>query len=331
MPPDNTAKDDVTKGSTAPTPTPGVRQTLFAWCSLLRLPNLLTVPGDPVAGGLLAAATLGIAPNWITIRSCALTSLCLYAAGLLTNDYFDRHLDSAERPERPIPSGRVHPTSVLCTAILLTTIAFASASRAGWPALIVTLLLALVSWSYNAGLKRTPLLGPLLMGACRALSLILGATAIAPSSLLSPTVLIPAVTLGLLIGAITTLAQRETETVTFPSWQPALPPITVLAGLASATLVTWTPHGIPHLLSPTPFTLALAGMAVVWTTLLASQFFGSPPPAIVQRNIGGLIRGLVLFQATLCATTGGIGSIAALTILAAFPVTGWLGKCFQGS
>jgi 4-hydroxybenzoate polyprenyltransferase len=331
MPPEHTAKDDAAEGSTAASLTTGVRQTFVAWCSLLRLPNLLTVPGDPIAGALLAASTLGIAPDWITIRSCALTSLGLYSAALLANDYFDRHLDTVERPERPIPSGRVRPGPVLGIAVMLTAGALAFAAQAGWPALSVALLLALTSWSYNAGLKRLPLLGPLLMGACRALSLILGATAIAPSSLLTPTVLIPAATLGLLIAGITTLARRETETVNLPVWQPVLPSITVLTGLASVTLVAWTPHGAPHLLSPTPFTLTLAGMAVVWTTLLASQLFGSAPPAIVQRNIGGMIRGLVLFQATLCATTGPIGGVAALAILAAFPVTGWLGKCFKGS
>jgi len=72
-------------------------------------------------------------------------------------------------------------------------------------------------------------------------------------------------------------------------------------------------------------------MPVIWTTLLAAQLLGRPTPVLLQRNIGGLIRGLLLFQAALCASTGGIGASIALFILAAFPVTGWLGKCFRGS
>ena len=31
----------------------------------------------------------------------------LYAGGVVLNDYFDREVDAVERPERPIPSGRV--------------------------------------------------------------------------------------------------------------------------------------------------------------------------------------------------------------------------------
>lgn len=72
-------------------------------------------------------------------------------------------------------------------------------------------------------------------------------------------------------------------------------------------------------------------MAIVWSALLSAQLFGTPRPEIVQRNVGGMIRGLIFFQAALCATTGHTGGLAALIILAAFPVTGWLGRCFQGS
>ena len=36
-------------------------------------------------------------------------SVCLYWAGMSANDWADRDLDAKERPERPIPSGRVTP------------------------------------------------------------------------------------------------------------------------------------------------------------------------------------------------------------------------------
>ena len=34
-------------------------------------------------------------------------SVCLYWAGMAANDWADRELDAVERPERPIPSGRI--------------------------------------------------------------------------------------------------------------------------------------------------------------------------------------------------------------------------------
>ena len=37
----------------------------------------------------------------------ALIISMLYCAGMVLNDYWDRHIDAKERPQRPIPSGRV--------------------------------------------------------------------------------------------------------------------------------------------------------------------------------------------------------------------------------
>ena len=194
-----------------------------------------------MTGGLLAAAALSRTPDWNAILFCAMASLCLYAAGLLANDYFDRTQDAAERPERPLPSGRIRPGAVLTTAILLTAIAPGLASQAGSAAVGVTLLLTIISWSYNLGLKRLPIVGPLLMGTCRALSLLLGAAGIASSAILAPSVLFPAIVLALLISSITSLARRETETVRLSPWQVSLPPVILLIGLSAIFFSNLTP------------------------------------------------------------------------------------------
>src|SRR5690349_3365990 len=81
---------------------------------LTRAPAALSVPGDAVAGaaaaGTLGAGTLGLAA----------ASVCLYWAGMAANDWSDRQLDARERPERPIPSGRVTATQALAVAVGLT-------------------------------------------------------------------------------------------------------------------------------------------------------------------------------------------------------------------
>lgn len=300
-----------------------------SWLSLLRLPNLLTVPGDPVAGGILAAAILRLPVNWDSIRSCALASLCLYSAGLLANDYFDRNKDGTERPDRPIPSNKLQPGPVLGCAALLTAAAVSFAAQAGLSALKVAVFLAIAAWSYNLGLKHIPVIGPLVMGSCRSLSFLLGSAAIGSASLLSPTLLIPAATLGLLIAAITTLARRETEFVSLPRWLVPLPPLILLAGLYTLLFICRSPFAIHR--PPSPFLLLLAAMPVVWSALITVPLFGRPAPSILQSHIGALIRGLILYQAALCAYAGGCGEMAALVVLAAFPVAGWLGKSFKGS
>ncbi|WP_162795796.1 UbiA family prenyltransferase, partial [Nonomuraea lactucae] len=74
---------------------------LQAFVELVRAPAALSVPGDLLAGA--AAAGRPVDPGLVA------GSACLYWAGMALNDYADRDVDARERPERPIPSGRVSP------------------------------------------------------------------------------------------------------------------------------------------------------------------------------------------------------------------------------
>ena len=76
-----------------------------AWLRLLRLPNLLTVPGDVLVGFVLAGS--GPAMGSTGLAWAVAASLCLYAGGLLINDLVDREVDQHERPDRPLPAGLV--------------------------------------------------------------------------------------------------------------------------------------------------------------------------------------------------------------------------------
>lgn len=138
---------------------------------LVRAPAALSVPGDVLAGAA-AAGTLG--PRTAAL---AAASVCLYWAGMAANDWADHELDARERPERPIPSGRVTPTVALRLAVGLTAAAVAGAGAAGGRrALAVAVPLAATVWSYDLTAKSGPA-GPALMAGCRALDVLLGASA----------------------------------------------------------------------------------------------------------------------------------------------------------
>ncbi|WP_329429893.1 UbiA family prenyltransferase [Streptosporangium sp. NBC_01495] len=137
---------------------------------LVRAPAALSVPGDVVAGAaagqVLGGRTLGL----------ACSSVCLYWAGMAANDWADRHLDAVERPERPIPSGRVSPDAALKVAAGLTVAGLAAAGLSGGRrALAVAVPLAAAVWSYDLVAKNTAA-GPLAMALCRGLDVLLGAT-----------------------------------------------------------------------------------------------------------------------------------------------------------
>src|SRR4051812_2117383 len=83
---------------------------------LVRLPAVLSVPGDVLLGAAASGRRSGVARTaGLTASSC-----CLYMAGMALNDWADRETDARERPGRPIPSGRVSPELALGLAAGLT-------------------------------------------------------------------------------------------------------------------------------------------------------------------------------------------------------------------
>ncbi|MBD8079798.1 UbiA family prenyltransferase [Cellulosimicrobium arenosum] len=173
---------------------------------LVRAPAVLSVVGDTLAG----AAAAGHRP---TPRRALLplASACLYAGGMALNDYADRHLDALERPERPIPSGRVTPRRALAVATGLTAGGIALAvAGGGRRALPVVLPLAASVWTYDTVAKESPA-GPLVMAACRGLDVLLGAgvghlRAAAPA----------AATLAVHTAGVTVLSRGEVHGTTAP-------------------------------------------------------------------------------------------------------------------
>ncbi|MET8825110.1 SCO3242 family prenyltransferase [Streptomyces sp. NPDC004610] len=216
---DRGAHDRGTPDDGEPRPLPPPAR-LRAWAELLRLPALFTVPGDALAG----VAATGVRPTSRTLLAIG-SSVCLYEAGMALNDWADRDEDAAERPHRPLPSGRIRPVEALAAAGALTVAGLALAARAGRPALTVAAPLAATVWAYDLGLKHTPA-GPVAMAGARALDLLLGAAATAGHTRAA---LPSAALLGTHTLAVTTVSRNETQ-----GGAPLVP----LAALATTALLS---------------------------------------------------------------------------------------------
>lgn len=130
----------------------------------------MTAAGNSLAGAFCAGVGFD---RWPTLTSLAVASMALYAAGILFNDLFDLEEDRRERPERPLPSGRITVRTVTIVACVLSVIGLAMAWCAGRePGLTATALFAAVM-VYDLGAKRA-WAGPWVMGLCRGLNLCLG-------------------------------------------------------------------------------------------------------------------------------------------------------------
>jgi len=149
----------------------------LAYAQLVRIPNVFTAIADIA----LAALVTGSLPGWPFHLGCwRWRRSCLYCAGMVWNDYFDFDQDLKERPFRPLPSYRVSTGAAVRLAVALcgagvVLAALAGLRANGWTAapLALRLLLVVAILLYDGWLKRN-FLGPLSMGFCRFLNVLLG-------------------------------------------------------------------------------------------------------------------------------------------------------------
>ncbi len=178
--------------------------------ALGRVSNLPTVWTNVLAGATLAGAPFAAGVLGVLLLGLSL----FYVGGMYLNDAFDRKIDAVERPERPIPSGRVSAREVFAVGYVLLALGLALLLAASWwhggrvgAPLAAGLVLAGLIVYYDARHKADPL-SPLLMGLCRVLVYV--ATALALAGRLPVAVLIGAVVLLSYLIGLTYVAKQET-------------------------------------------------------------------------------------------------------------------------
>ncbi len=141
---------------------------------LVRLPNVFTAPSN-VLTGYLAAVVPAANADALQLFLLLLSSILLYIAGIVFNDYFDIELDTRERPYRPIPSGGITKKVALLIAIISLISANILAFTASMSSLAVCIIMSVMVIGYDYKLKNT-FFGPIAMGIIRSLNIILGAS-----------------------------------------------------------------------------------------------------------------------------------------------------------
>jgi 4-hydroxybenzoate polyprenyltransferase len=256
---------------------------------LVRAPAALSVPGDTVAG---AAAAGGLTR---TTPALMAASVCLYWGGMAANDWADRDLDAHERPERPIPSGRVSPRQALLTAAGLTGAGVLIAALAGGRrAAAVAVPLAGAVWAYDLWAKNSPA-GPAVMAACRGLDVLLGASGGRVRRAVPSALAVAAHTY-----TVTALSRHEVSGA-----KPALPVATLAGTLALAAVTAGR--------RPGPAGLLAAWYAAGYGSAQA-RAVADPSAAKVRAAVGAGITELPGLQGALAARAGspGYGTAVAL-------------------
>jgi 4-hydroxybenzoate polyprenyltransferase len=287
------------------------KEIIFTWLQLMRVPNIFTAVADVLAGYLIVSLP-GV--EWLNLLCLAFSSACIYAGGCVLNDYCDRRIDAVERPFRPIPSGRVSPKGAFSLACILFGLGITTSFLAGWTPFFIALLLTGLCISYDSIAKNLPLWGPLNMGACRALNLILGMSLALSLSLY--TVIFPLVSL-VHIFSLTVLSRFEVY------GKPGSKRWGVLVGWGSVVLVLLALGLRNHLNAGSYLFLALY---VLFTGPALLRAIRLPLP----EKVGKAVRNLVLGTAILdCVYVSGAQStVYALPVLACLFLSLYLARRF---
>jgi 4-hydroxybenzoate polyprenyltransferase len=252
-----------------------VPETLRAYAELARVSNLPTCISNSLVGCALGAR--GPLFPWSDVLPVAAGICLLYVAGMVMNDIFDRRSDWLERPERPIPSGRVSLLEAWSFAAMTIVLGLGMLSNTSTRALDFGLPLVACIVLYDLLHKRYAW-SVVLMGACRGMVYL-----VAAAGVLWPFDLFRAIwlagTLALYTIAITVVARSENlRRLDQRRWLAVVLPALILAAA--------------FVIQPREFPAAAAAglLLLLWLGRAARAVFAKPPDtkAAIQLWISGM-------------------------------------------
>jgi len=110
-----------------------------------------------IVGSVVCGAVWLVKP--IMMLYAAITSFLICSSGNVINDYFDFEIDKINKPNRPIPSGRISRKNVVFYFIILGLSGLGFAYFVSFPFFIIALFNFFVLTAYASNLKRTLLVG----------------------------------------------------------------------------------------------------------------------------------------------------------------------------
>ncbi|WP_307868739.1 UbiA family prenyltransferase [Umezawaea beigongshangensis] len=138
-------------------------------------PYTLTYPG---VVGLAGASVAGGDPGPLHLAAAVLIPVLVWLGGHYLGDWFDRELDAIDKPQRPIPSGRLSPRAALLSAVVSEVGAAALALAVDWRVLVLLVLGVVGIAAYSRLYKGRGISGNLVRGALTSLAVLAGATCV---------------------------------------------------------------------------------------------------------------------------------------------------------
>jgi len=140
---------------------------------LVRLPNLFTLPSNILVGISAISSLAFTLTSFIQFLLLVTISVLLYCVGIVLNDLYDFDIDKKERPNRPLPSGKISRRSAIVLVAIFSTLALILSLLVSFSTLVISSILFLTIFGYDKYLKNTHA-GPLTIASARVMNILLG-------------------------------------------------------------------------------------------------------------------------------------------------------------
>lgn len=146
---------------------------LKAYVMITRPPN-----GVLMFIGILAGVAISYSKA-IHIQELVYSFIVAYSlngSSMVLNDYFDREIDKINAPHRPLASGVIKPSHAIVYSSILALIGLSLAALISFYCMIVAIISYVAAFLYNSSLKKSGLIGNLVVSLVVSAPFIFGAT-----------------------------------------------------------------------------------------------------------------------------------------------------------
>lgn len=143
------------------------------YLALVRLPNLFTLPSNILVGMATVSSLAFTLTSFTQFLLLVTISVLLYCVGIVLNDLYDFDIDKKERPNRPLPSGKISRRSAIVLVAIFSTLALILSLQVSFSTLVISSILFSVIFGYDKYLKNTHA-GPFTIASARVMNILLG-------------------------------------------------------------------------------------------------------------------------------------------------------------
>lgn len=191
------------------------------YLQLFRIPGIFTVFSNILLGFFFVQDVI---TQWTSLFFLLTTSGFLFLSGMILNDFFDYNIDKKERPERSLVSGKIRQKHAFLLGIVFMSVANLFAFFVSTQALIISLLMSGLIFSYDIKLKNISILGILTLSLIRFLNIFLGASIV----LSNKEIILLGIPLAIFVAGISMLAKYEVSIPKYVTLSKIVVIITIL-------------------------------------------------------------------------------------------------------